>query len=160
MTKSWYFLKTRSRAEKKLQQWMTGRRIWNYLPLYVNERTVQRRKVRTEVPILPGYLLACMNATERLLVLKSNMVVLNIPIEHPRKVVHQLRQIVRAARSSVDLKPVTSVVKSGEMVKIKSGLLSGLEGRLVWRGDKYSLVVQLDALGAAFEVAVSAEDIG
>lgn len=160
MTKSWYFLKTRSRAEKKLQQWMTGRRIWNYLPHYVNERIVQRRRVRTEIPIIPGYLIACMNDTERMLAHKSNMIVLAIPIEHPRKVVHQLRQIVHAARRSLELNPVAADARTGEVVKIKSGPMAGLEGRLVRQDDKCALIVQLDALGAAFEVPISVEDLG
>jgi len=157
MAKTWYFLHTKPRAEKKLQAWLNGSRIWNYLPVFVNVRVVQRRTVRSEIPIFPSYILARMDQADRIQALKSNLVVMPIPIENPREVIHQLRQVVHAARRAQELKPVPLAEKTGRFVRIKSGPMTGLEGYIVTRGGKTSVVVNMDALGAAFEIDVSPE---
>lgn len=142
-----------------MQAWLKGSRIWNYLPVYVNVLKVQRRTERFENPIFPGYLIARMDAAERVQALKSNLVVMLIPIDKPREVIHQLRQVVRAMRGNQELKNVPMAGKTGRFVKIKSGPMTGLEGYVVKRGGKFAVVVNMEALGTAIEVAVSPEDI-
>ena len=159
MNKTWYFLHSKPRAEKKLQAWLVGLHIWNYLPVYVNERVVQRRKVRSEIPIFPGYLLAKMNDAERLQAMKSNLIVMSIPVDNPRSVVHQLRQVVRAAKSAQELKSVPMADKAGRFVKIRRGPMAGLEGYAVRRGAALAVVVNMEALGMAVEVTVAPEDV-
>ena len=159
MVKTWYFVRVKPRAEKRMQAWLKGSRIWNYLPVYVNVLKVQRRTERFENPIFPGYLIAKMDAAERVQALKSNLVVLMIPIDKPREVIHQLRQVVRAMKSSQELKNVPMASKAGKFVKIKSGSMAGLEGYVVKRGGKLAVVVNVEALGTAIEVAVSPDDV-
>mgnify|MGYP002624318418 CR=1 FL=1 len=159
MAKTWYFVRVKPRAEKRMQAWLKGSRIWNYLPVYVNVLKVQRRTERFENPIFPGYLIARMDAAERVQALKSNLVVMLIPIDKPREVIHQLRQVVRAMRGNQELKNVPMAGKTGRFVKIKSGPMTGLEGYVVKRGGKFAVVVNMEALGTAIEVAVSPEDI-
>ena len=142
-----------------MQAWLKGSRIWNYLPVYVNVLKVQRRTERFENPIFPGYLIARMDAAERVQALKSNLIVMLIPIDKPREVIHQLRQVVRAMRGNQELKNVPMAGKTGKIVKIKSGPMAGLEGYVVKRGGKLAVVVNMEALGTAIEVAVSPEDI-
>lgn len=159
MAKTWYFVRVKPRAEKRMQAWLKGSRIWNYLPVYVNVLKVQRRTERFENPIFPGYLIARMDAAERVQAFKSNLVVMLIPIDKPREVIHQLRQVVRAMRGNQELKNVPMAGKTGKIVKIKSGPMAGLEGYVVKRGGKLAMVVNMEALGTAIEVAVSPEDI-
>ena len=155
MAKTWYFVRVKPRAEKRMQTWLKGSRIWNYLPIYVNVLKIQRRTARFENPIFPGYLIARMDQEERVQALRSNLVVLLIPIDKPREVIHQLRQVVRAMRGNQELKNVPMANKTGKFVKIKSGPMAGLEGK---RGGKLAVVVNVEALGTAIEVAVSPED--
>ena len=159
MEKIWYFVRVKPRAEKRMQAWLNGSRIWNYLPVYVNEIKVQRRTQRFENPVFPGYLIARMSSSERLQALRSNLVVMTIPVDKPREVIHQLRQVVRAMRGNAELKNVPMASKAGKFVKIKSGPMAGLEGYVVNRGGKLCVVVNVEALGAAIEVAVSPEYI-
>ena len=159
MARTWYFLHSKPRAEKKLQLWLTNCRIWNYLPVFVKAHVVQRRTVRSEIPIFPSYLIARMSDAERIQALRSNLVVMQIPIDRPREVIHQLRQVVRAARKAQEVKPAPVADKAGKFVRIKSGPMSGLEGYVVKKGSKCSVIVNMEALGTAFEVAVPAEDL-
>lgn len=159
MAKTWYFVRVKPRTEKKMKAWLTGSRIWNYLPVYVNVLIVQRRKVRNEIPVFPGYLLAHMDDAQRIQALRSNLVMMTIPLDRPRPVIHQLRQVVRAMKSAQELKNVPMADRAGRFVRIKSGPMAGLEGYLVKKGDAYSMVVNMDALGTAIEVSVAAEDV-
>ena len=84
---------------------------------------------------------------------------MTIPVDKPREVIHQLRQVVRAMRGNAELKNVPMASKAGKFVKIKSGPMAGLEGYVVNRGGKLCVVVNVEALGAAIEVAVSPEYI-
>lgn len=142
-----------------MQAWLNSSRIWNYLPVYVNVLKVQRRTERFENPVFPGYLIARMDAAERVQALRSNLVVMTIPIDKPREAIHQLRLVVRAMRGNQGLKNVPVASKAGKFVKIKTGPMAGLEGYAVNRGGNLAVVVNMDALGTAVEVAVSPEDV-
>jgi transcription antitermination factor NusG len=72
--------------------------------------------------------------------------------------IHQLRQIARAARRAPAMKPA-NMCRIGEYVKIVSGPLYGVEGYVVRYGREASLCLNVEILGAAVEVSVSTEDI-
>ena len=143
-----------------MQVWLIRSRIWNYLPVYVNVLKIQRRTVRSEIPIFPSYLIARMDSAERVQALRSNLVMQTIPIDKPREVIHQLRQIVRASRGEQELKNVPMANGDGKLARIKSGPMMGLEGYVMKRGETFTVVVNMEALGTAIEVVVSPEDIG
>ncbi len=159
MPRNWYLIHVKPRTEKKMQAWLAALKIWNYLPVSVNVRKVQRRTVRTEIPIFPSYILSRMNDDERVQAMKSNLVVVLIPIDRPRRVIHQLRQVVRAARNSQELKPAPIEAEASRLVRIMNGPLTGLEGYVKRVGDKCMVVANMDVLGTAIEVEVSPEDI-
>ena len=100
-----------------------------------------------------------MSPDERVQALRSNLVVVTIPIDRPREVIHQLRQVVRATKNAHELKSVPMAGKTGKLVRIKSGPMAGLEGYVVNHGGSFSVVVNMEALGTAIEVAVSPEDL-
>ncbi len=159
MPRNWYLIHVKPRTEKKMQAWLTALKIWNYLPVSVNVRKVQRRTVRTEIPIFPSYILARMSDNERVQAMKSNLVVVLIPIDQPRQVIHQLRQVVRAARNSQEHRSVPIEAKTSTLVRIMNGPLTGLEGYVKRVGDKCLVIANMDVLGTAIEVEVSPEDI-
>ncbi|MBQ3749234.1 MAG: hypothetical protein II863_17640, partial [Kiritimatiellae bacterium] len=45
------------RMEKKLHAIMQRLHIWHCIPMYTRTRKVQRRVVRTELPLFPRYVL-------------------------------------------------------------------------------------------------------
>ena len=134
-------------------------RIWNVLPTYVKIRKVQRRTVKADLPIFPGYLVAKLDTDERLRVLKTNMTVAVLPLSAPdaRSVLHQLHQIVKATNATEEFRlvPPTAV---GDSVRIVSGPMKGLAGRVKVVDGKTLLTVNVEAFGGAFEVQVSPSD--
>ena len=96
----WLVLHMMPRTEKKAMQRLSRCRGFHYLPLYVKVTRVQRRKVRRELPLFPGYVFAHLSPAECTDILRSNLVVRTILDPFPRETVRQLRQIARAARSA------------------------------------------------------------
>lgn len=155
----WLVLHVKPRTEKKAMRWLSACRGFHYLPTYVKVTRVQRRKVRRELPLFPGYVFAHLSAYERLEVLRSNLVVRMIPDPFPRETIRQLHSIARAARSAMDMRPSRQTFKEGERVVVKYGPLRGTIGFVKRDGGRATLCINVDILGSSVEVSVSPDDL-
>lgn len=154
---SWYVLHVKPRTEKKVVAYLAAYGCFRYLPVYVKVTKVQRRKVRTELPLFPGYVFTRLDAGGRLKMLQTNLLVRAIPVAYPRAMIHQLRQIVRMARGA----PVVYTgpqFKAGDLVRVAAGPLRGLEGYVRRAGAAAMIVVNLDILGQSVETSISPAD--
>ena len=156
--RDWYVLHVKPRTEKKVMQYLALGRGFRYLPVYVKVTKVQRRKVRRELPLFPGYVFAHLSPDERLGVLRSNLVVHPIPVPNPREMIHQLRQITHAGRGAAEMRP-TNPFKAGDYVRVKYGPMRGTEGYVKREGAKATICLNVEILGSAVEVAISPEDV-
>ena len=96
-------LHVKPRTEKKMVLFLSHDRLWHYLPLWTKVRRVQRRKVRTEVPVFPGYVFARLDSASRVAMLKTNLIVRVIQVQNERMLIHQLRQVVHAGRRATEV---------------------------------------------------------
>lgn len=151
---SWYVLHVKPRTERKVMSRLALCGAWRYLPLLTKERRVQRRKVRVELPLFPGYVFARLDAARRLTMLKTNLLVRLIKIPNPRETIHQLRQIVHAGR----LAPLTPrpTFTLGARVWVSAGPLYGFVGHIDALG--HDLILSLDILGRAVSVSINPAD--
>ena len=151
---TWYVLHVKPRTEKKVMAYLARCSAWRYLPIWVKETRVQRRKVRTELPLFPGYVFARMNPDQRLIMLRTNLIVRTIEVPQAREMIHQLRQISRAGRLA-PLKPLETF-QLGDQVRVKAGPFYGLTGYV----DAVSseLILTLTILGRAVSVAINPAD--
>ena len=155
----WFVLHVKPRTEKKAVLFLRSYGCFYHLPVYVKVTKVQRRKVKRELPLFPGYVFTKLSAEERLKMLQTNLLVRPIFVRHPRKMIHQLRQIAHAARGKTDLRPVNSMFKAGDYVRVKYGPLRGTEGYIRREGAHATLCMNVEILGVSAEVAVSPEDL-
>jgi len=155
--RAWFVLHVKPRTEKKTVERLRAMRLFAHLPTYVKETRVQRRKVRRELPIFPGYVFTKLFPEERVAMLKSNLVVQAILVERPRRMIHQLRQVRRVAGAAPSLRVVACA--PGDVVKVVSGPFYGTEGVVSRRGREATLCLNVDMLGASVEVSVSPEDV-
>lgn len=151
---TWYVLHVKPRTEKKVMSYLARCSAWRYLPIWVKETRVQRRKVRTELPLFPGYVFARMNPDQRLIMLRTNLIVRTIEVTQAREMIHQLRQIARAGRLA-PLKPL-GAFQLGDHVRVKSGPFYGLTGYV----DAVSseLILAVSILGRAVSVSIDPQD--
>ena len=154
----WYVLHVKPRTEKRVFERLRTLGVFRYLPLRRKVTRTQRNKVVRELPIFPGYVFTRLNADDRLTVLKTQMVVRTIAVPQPRRMIHQLRQVVHAGRLAAELKPAT-LYEVGEYVRVKSGPFRGIEGYVQRRGGATTIVLVLEILGQAVETSIEAADL-
>lgn len=158
MKRDWYVLHVKPRTEKKVMRYLQEYGYFRHLPVYVKVTKVQRRKVRRELPLFPGYVFTRLLSGERLKMLQTNLLVRTIPVPQPRTMIHQLRQISRAARAAPDLKPAV-MFKEGDYVRVKYGPLRGTEGYVRRQGAGATICMNVDILGTAVEMSISPADL-
>jgi transcriptional antiterminator RfaH len=150
----WWCLHTKPRMEKATARDLRAMRLPYYLPQVVHEdRTPQGRRTRSVLPLFTGYLFLLGDEQDRVRSMKPNRLVrvLDVPDQHGLE--HDLRQVHRVLSSGL---PVVAEPQApvGSTVRILSGPLQGLEGRVVRRGkrDQFIAVVRFLGGGATVEL--------
>ena len=160
MTGTWYVLHVKPRTEKKVMAYLERYGFFRYLPLLVKVTKVQRRKVRRELPIFPGYVFTRLLPDQRIKMLQTNLIVRTIPVPRPREMIHQLRQVNRATRATLqEMKKLACMFKSGDYVRVKSGPLRGTEGYVRYDGEQATICLNVEALGAGVALTISPSDV-
>ena len=152
-----YVLHVKPRTEKKVFAHLASLGCVRYLPLYVKVTKVQRRKVKRELPLFPGYVFASLPGECRRKMLETNLVVRLLSVPNARELVHQLRQVDRVLKRAPNFK-VANPFKAGDHVRVKAGPLFGLDGYVRREGADAKIVVTIDILGQAVESSISPED--
>ena len=157
--RSWFVLHVKPRTEKKVVTYLKRYRCFAHLPVYVKVTKVQRRKVRRELPLFPGYVFTRLSPDERITMLQTNLLVNTILVPRPREMIHQLRQIARAARGMPEFRPRPNMFKEGDCVRVKYGPLRGTEGYVKREGAHATLCLNVEILNSSVEVSLSPADI-
>ena len=153
MRRLWYVLHVKPRTEKKTAEYLRKYRLWHHLPLYRKVTRVQRRKVVRELPLFPGYVFARLNPQERVLMLRTNLVVRTIDVPRPREMIHQLRQIAHAGRAGKEVRKVEKFTV-GEPVRVTQGPFYGIEGYIKKDEGKTMIVLNVEILGQAVALSI------
>ena len=157
--RAWFVLHVKPRTEKKTAVFLRRYGCFFHLPVYVKVTKVQRRKVRRELPLFPGYVFTRLSAEDRLKMLGTNLIVRVIYVPQPREMIHQLRQIAHAARGLPEMRPMRRMFRAGDFVRVKYGPLRGTEGYVKREGAHATLCLNVEILGASVEMSVSPSDI-
>ena len=159
--RTWYVLHVKPRTEKKVEEYLACYKCFHYLPLYVKVRKVQRRQVRTTLPLFPGYVFTRLSADERREMMRTNLLVHLIEVPFPRTMVHQLRQISRAARNLGELPSLVAApaFRGGEYVRITSGPFMGTEGQVERVGARGRVHLNIDILNQSIEIEIPVGDL-
>ena len=157
--RGWFVLHVKPRTEKKVVTYLKRYRCFAHLPSYVKITKVQRRKVRRVLPLFPGYVFARLSPDERITMLQTNLLVNTIVVPRPREMIHQLRQIARAARGMPEFRPRPNQFKEGDYVRVKYGPLRGTEGYVKRDGAHATLCLNVAILNSSAEVSISPSDI-
>ena len=158
MGRSWYVLHVKPRTEKKVMLYLARYGCFRYLPLVAKVYKVQRRKVRRDVPVFPGYVFARLSPDERVEMLKTNLLVHTIFVTRPREMIHQLRQVEHASRLPSEVRRANPF-KAGDYVRVTAGPMRGIEGYVKREGSKATICLNVEILGAAVEISISPDDV-
>jgi transcriptional antiterminator RfaH len=143
----WLCLHTKPRQEKSTARDLREQGVVYYLPQVVKEtRTPGGRKIRSVVPLFPGYLFLYGDANDRLAALKGNRLVNILQVADQEGLVRDLRQVNTMLHSGLEVSD-TPTVPVGAKVRIQTGPLSGIVGTVIRRGNRDQFVAVVHFLG-------------
>ena len=162
MDPQWFAIWTRSRHEKLVRDQLAQKSdVDVFLPTIGKWSRWKDRKKKIDWPLFPGYVFARFVADERVGILKVDGVVQIISNNGmlsaiPDDEIDSIRTLVE---SELAYDPVP-LIKEGDMVKVTSGPLKGVVGRLITKkGVQARLVLSVDLIGQAVSVEVDAADV-
>jgi transcriptional antiterminator RfaH len=151
--RNWWTLYTRVRQEKSLARELLAWKIPFYLPLVKQFHLHRGRKRSSFLPLFSSYIFVFATDEERIRALSTDRVAQSLPVADPDGLLRDLRQIQRLIQAEVPL-TIESKLQPGTHVRVKSGVLAGLEGVVQARTKPTRLVVLVNMLkqGVSLEV--------
>jgi transcriptional antiterminator RfaH len=150
----WWALYTMARREKELMRRLRTMRIGHYGPLIEKRNRSSQGRVRTSrVPLFAGYVFLHGTEADRYRALTTNCVSRCLAVDDCQGLVYDLRQIHRLVLSGKALTP-ESRLEPGMRVRIRAGVLAGMEGVVVKRrgGDRLLVAVKFLQQGASAQL--------
>jgi transcription antitermination factor NusG len=160
LERRWYAVFTVPRNEKTVAGHLGLRGVEHYLPTYETMRMWKnRQRVKIVLPLFPTYLFVCINRNERAKVLQSPGVVQIVgngrePLPLPDSEIEFLRSDFVKRRAE----PYREFVV-GQTVRIRSGLMQGVEGVLIRKNNGLRFVLTLTLINQHASIEVCAEDL-
>jgi transcription antitermination factor NusG len=152
----WYALQVRSRHEAIAAAILENKGYDKFLPLYRSRRQWSDRIVHLDLPLFPGYVFCRFDPGDR-----------SVPILTTPGVVRIVGIGGRAVPvDDAEIAAIQSIIKSGfaaepwpylqlgNLVRIRYGALSGLEGLLVEKRKRHRLVVSITLLQRSVAVEI------
>jgi transcriptional antiterminator RfaH len=149
----WWVLHTKPRTEKTLARQLLTHSVPFFLPIYSQRRRNRSRTTTSFLPLFPSYLFINGDDSIRRAALETNHVVRTIQVVDREQLMHDLSRVYRMMVSGIPMAPEDRL-QPGQWVQITSGPLAGLDGKLVRRGTRDQLIVEVNFLqrGASVEV--------
>ncbi|WP_152053734.1 transcription termination/antitermination protein NusG [Tautonia marina] len=151
-TPRWWCLHTKPRQEKAIARDFQKHQLAHYLPQVVNEsRTPAGRKIRSVVPLFPSYLFFWGDEHQRLQVFRGDRLVSVLKVKDQQELHEDLRQVHRMLSSGLPVVPEPQF-PIGSWVRITSGKLAGMIGKVEKRGNRDHFIAIVRMLGKGVSV--------
>jgi transcription antitermination factor NusG len=160
LDKMWYVISVCPRHEKQVAQLCRARSLDYLLPLYSSLRRWKDRRKLIDMVLFPGYVFVNVTLRERLGVLTLPGVVRFVTFQGQPAVVPEgeIKAIGIGTTSGVSIHPHPYLQK-GRRVRIRSGSMSGMEGILVRRKDRFRVVLSIGSIMRSVAVEVDESDL-
>ena len=156
----WYAVYTVPQNEKAVVKHLTMWEVESFLPTYETLRVWKnRQRQKVVLPLFPTYLFVRIHSDERCKVLQSPGV---LQIVGNRKESVSIPdsdvEFLRSDFCSKGIEPYRELVV-GEKVRIKNGVMQGIQGTLVRKGSSMRFVLTLQMINQNASIQVDAEDL-
>ena len=156
LRKSWRALYVASRSEKRVLETLRSSGIDAYVPIVRTMRQWSDRKKMVDLPLLNGYVFTRVSDSEHDRVVQTKGVVCFVRSEGRIATVREeeitrLKQLVELGYQ-MNVLAIDRQIRTGERVKVSSGVLKGLEGVVAEDRDQRHLLVMLESIGQCIRV--------
>jgi transcription antitermination factor NusG len=152
---SWYAVRVRSNYERTVSTVLEQKGVEQFVPTYRSRRMWADRVKTLDLPLFPGYVFCRIRLDERNVVVTTDGVV-NIvgagrqPIAVSEAEIEAIRKVVQ---SGVPAEPC-HFLKTGQIVRINHGSLTGVEGILTKVKSSWRLVISVNLLERSVAVEI------
>lgn len=152
----WYVLKTKPRAEKKLDDRLKEAGIETYLPLKEEIRQWSDRKKKVILPMLPGYLFIFTTSKNFVDALQTDGAVhfLKFAGKHAVMQEEQIEFIRKVEADSLRFEVTELEAEPGDLVEITDGQFKGMRGYWVQKKTKYNVHINVEQLHRTIKMEV------
>jgi transcription antitermination factor NusG len=151
----WYAVYTYPRHEKAVAEHLESKAVEAFLPTFITESHWKDRRVRIQTPVFPGYVFTRIGLGERSKVLTVPGVVRMLSFNGTPAPVDDSE--IEAVRLCVDrgivLEPFP-FVEVGDRVRVRSGVLEGLEGLVSRCKNGRRLIVPISLINQSVAVEI------
>lgn len=154
----WYAVYTYPRHEKSVMEHFESKSLEAFLPTFTAESRWKDRRVRLQTPVFPGYVFARINACHRNKILSSPGVIrmlcfngMPAPIDDV-----EIESIKLCMEQGLVFEPC-SFLEVGDRVRVKSGVLEGLEGYISRRKNDRRLIVPITLIHQSVTIEVDVQ---
>ncbi len=151
----WFVLHTKSRQEKVVAEFLTESHIHCVLPLVTKVTYYGKRKIKSDLPLFPGYVFLKGTANDAYSVDRTRRLVRIIPVFDQIRLDIELQSLAKALATDNTFDPHPFLV-AGARVMVKSGPLRGVHGIIESRGKLHRLILQIEILGQAVSMEIEA----
>ena len=154
----WWVAHVRSRQEKVLARHIAPLEVPFYLPQCENGRRRGGRRLVSHLPLFPGYLFFRGSASQRIAVLRSNVVVRLLEVPDQELLTRELRELRALQEAGATLTPYVPIAP-GSTVRVVEGPFSGYTGKVLRERSRLRLIVSISMLRQAVAVEFSRETL-
>jgi transcription antitermination factor NusG len=156
--KRWRVAHTKSRREKALAHYLARAGVGYYLPMVCRKQKSKKRERISYIPIFSGYVFFLADDFDRLSALRSNHVARIIDVGDEVKLVDELTQIALLMSKGAPVYPY-DFISEGRWVRVKSGPLKDVVGRVVRKDRNYRLVLSVEIIMQSIAVTIDADQV-
>lgn len=157
---TWYAAHTRHQHEKLVARMLANKGFEVFLPLYTEIRQWRDRKKKMELPLFSCYVFLRGDLDRRLAILTTPGV--HGMVCSAGKLAGIPEEEIQAVRSVVENRIKAEpfpFLKCGDLVRVKSGALRGLEGFLVRKKGQTRLIISVTLLERSVSAEVNASTV-
>ena len=156
----WYAAYTCANHEKRVAVELGTRAVEHFLPLYSSVRRWRDRRVRLDLPLFPGYVFVRLALRDKLRVLQIPAVARLVGFNgQPAALADDEMEVLQrglTAQLQAEPHPYLAV---GRRVRVVSGPLTGLEGIIVRKKNRFRFVISLNLIMRSVSVEMDDADI-
>ena len=157
---NWYALYTCARHEKRVAEQIKRRSFPCFLPLYRSVRRWKDRRKELDLVLFPGYVFVRLALENKLRVLELPGVVRLVSFNGQPTPLSAAEMETLQNRLSSDLRiEPHPYLRKGRRVRVRSGVMQGLEGIVVRRNDRCRIVFSIDLIMRSVAVEVDEADL-
>jgi transcription antitermination factor NusG len=154
----WYAVTTQPRHEKVVAQQLQAKSIETYLPLLATHSRWKDRRVLIHQPIFPGYIFTRIDLKDRNHVLSVPSVVRMLSFSGaPAPIDDAEIDAVRLCLTCGDHPEPHAFPETGDLVRVRSGALRGLEGVVMRNKGGCRIVVSIALIHKSIAAEIDAD---